>query len=208
MQSPKYLPRPTKEQMRALPSFAQLPQSHIVLVQSGPELELAIAAINASTHVGFDTESKPTFVAGQKGGGPHLVQVATADNAFLFTPDYAPGLAPLGEIIQSGTIVKVGFGLKSDRGPIHRALGVTLCNFIELSSAVKRLGYEQTVGAQAAVAIVLHQYMRKSKKLSTSNWAARPLSQAQLNYAANDAYASLQVYLQLARTAPQLLLPT
>jgi ribonuclease D len=34
----------------------------------------------------------------------------------------------------------------------------------------------------------------KSKSITTSNWAARELTERQLLYAANDAYAALRVF--------------
>jgi ribonuclease D len=34
----------------------------------------------------------------------------------------------------------------------------------------------------------------KSKSVTTSNWAARVLSERQLLYAANDAYAAIRIY--------------
>ncbi|MEG2818348.1 MAG: 3'-5' exonuclease domain-containing protein 2, partial [Comamonas sp.] len=53
------------------------------------------------------------------------------------------------------------------------------------------------IGVRAAVALVLGQYFRKSKKTTTSNWAARELSDAQRRYAANDAHAPALLYAAL-----------
>lgn len=191
--------------MRELPPFNGLSLQHIHLVNTADEANFAYDELINATHVGFDTESKPTFMADQPATGPHIVQLATPKHAFLFTADPSPGNELLAEITQSETIIKVGFGLKSDRGPLQNKLGVTLRATIELSAAVKRLGYRQQVGLQAAVAVVLGQYLPKSRKITLSNWAANPLSSAQQLYAANDAYASLRVYLALTRMAPQLL---
>jgi len=44
------------------------------------------------------------------------------------------------------------------------------------------------------VAVVLGQRLAKSKKITTSNWASPDLSAQQLQYAANDARASLTIY--------------
>ena len=40
---------------------------------------------------------------------------------------------------------------------------------------------------------LLKLHFRKSKSTTTSNWAAPKLSQSQLRYAANDAYAALKI---------------
>lgn len=205
MQMPEYLERPTKEAMRALPPFRGLPLERISLVRTEREAALAHEQIHAAGHVGFDTESKPTFFTHQLQTGPHLVQIATPSQAFLFATDSGAGAQVLREIIASEAIVKVGFGLKGDGGPILSKLGVVLHQLVELSAATRRLGFKQQVGLQTAVAVVLGQYLQKSKKVTTSNWASKNLSAAQLLYAANDAYASLCVYLQLLKVAPRVL---
>jgi ribonuclease D len=205
MNARQFLERPTKEAIRELPKFEGLPLQKICLLRTADDLFFAHDEISTVSQVGFDTESKPNFVANQPKTGPHLVQISTQQYAFLFTLDYLPGTELLSEIIRSDKIVKVGFGLKSDRGPICNKLGAKLDPTIELSAAVRRLGYKQQVGVQAAVAIVLGQYLQKSKKLTTSNWAAKTLSDRQLLYAADDAYASLCVYQELVRVAPHVL---
>jgi ribonuclease D len=208
MQIRHFLERPTKEAIRELPKFEGLPLNKICLLRTTDDLSFARDEIFKENQVGFDTESKPNFVANKPRTGPHLVQISTQKYAFLFTLDFSSGNELLSEIIRSDKIVKVGFGLKSDRGPIFKRLGTKLHSTVELSAAVRRLGYKQTVGMQAAVAIVLGQFLQKPKKLTTSNWAAKTLSSHQLLYAANDAYASLCVYLELIRIAPQVLAST
>lgn len=203
----QFLHRPSKDAIRELPPFPGLPLERIHLIRDEADAQRAREQILAADAVGFDTESKPTFFAGQEHTGPHLVQIATRERAFLFTVDTGAGGAVLREVIATETVLKVGFGLRSDRGPIQRKLEVALEPVIELCKATQALGYKHQVGLQAAVAIVLGQYLQKSKKVTTSNWAARELSPAQQRYAANDAYASLLVYLELARSAPQVLLP-
>lgn len=192
-----YLKRPEKEAMRALPPFPALSLSYVVLLQDDAQVSHAEAEIMKASCVGFDTESKPVFLANQPKTGPHLLQIATQRQAFLCRPDFAAGIALFRRVIESEAIAKVGFGLKSDRGALQRAFGARLRNGVELATAVQRLGFRDKVGLQMAVAVVLNQYLQKSKKVTTSNWAARTLSDAQLLYAANDAFASLQVHLAL-----------
>ncbi|MCB1750153.1 MAG: 3'-5' exonuclease domain-containing protein 2 [Gammaproteobacteria bacterium] len=205
MKNHQYIERPTREAMRELPKFEGLPLERICLVRSKDDLIFAHEQISKFSHVGFDTESKPVFVANQPKTGPHLLQVSTQYNAFLFLPNHTTSNELLSEIIQSENIVKVGFGLKSDRGLIYKKLGFKLRSTLDLSVIVRRLGYRQKVGLQAAVAIVLEQYLQKSKSLTTSNWARNPLTARQKLYAANDAYASFQVYMKLTEVAKHLL---
>jgi ribonuclease D len=205
MQARHYLERPTKDAIRELPKFNGLPLDRILSIRTKADIDFAHSEVCKALHVGFDTESKPSFVTNQPRTGPHILQVSTQHHAFLFRADHGLSNELISAIIESEKIIKVGFGLKSDRGPIHRTLGVKLRSIVELSAVVRRLGYRQQVGLQTAVAVVLGQYLQKSKKLTTSNWAANPLSASQSLYAANDAYASLCVHLELSRTSQHLL---
>lgn len=200
-----YLERPTSEAIAAMPVFPGLPESAVCLVETPEHVAAAARAFAGVAVVGFDTESKPNFLPNQPKTGPHLIQLATAEQAFLFRADGGAGLEALREVLESPSVLKVGFGLSNDRGPLSAKLRIRLRHTLDLCPLVKRLGYRQKVGLQAAVAIVLGQRLLKSKKVQTSNWSAKVLSPAQRVYAANDAYASLQVYERLLRGHPALL---
>jgi ribonuclease D len=70
---------------------------------------------------------------------------------------------------------------------------------LDLSTVFRQDGYKNTTGVRAAVAIVLNQKFHKSKKVTTSNWAAPQLTESQLIYAANDAFGALKVLTALNR---------
>lgn len=194
MTSPALLDRPTKEQIALLPPFAGLSLNQIVVLRSPGELEDAYRAIEREKVVGFDTETRPTFTKGSEATGPHVVQFALHDRGFIVQLAKEPPLAFLKSVIASQEIVKVGFGLNSDRGPLLRRLGVEIGAAVELSKALRGLRYKQALGAKVAVAIVLGQRLQKSKSVTTSNWASATLTPKQLLYAANDAYAALCVF--------------
>lgn len=198
MRNPPPLPRPTPEQIAALPAYETLPASRIHLLKTPEQLEFAAAALREAGHVGFDTESKPTFVAGAPQTGPEVIQFATLTDAFI-VQTATPGVETfLQAMIESDEVIKVGFGLASDRPQIYRKLGLRLGESIDVSQMVKRLGFKDAVGLKMAVAIVLGQRFSKSKKATTSNWANKTLTPQQLHYAANDAHAALRVYKALS----------
>jgi len=188
------LERPTKEQIALLPPFIGLDLNQIVVLRSHTQLEDAYRAIEKEKFVGFDTESKPTFVKGAEATGPHVVQFALRERAFVVQLSEEPPLAFLRSVIESQSIVKVGFGLMSDREPLFRRLGIKLGAAVELTATLRALRYKHALGAKAAVAIVLGQRLQKSKSVTTSNWASSILKPNQLLYAANDAYAALCVF--------------
>ena len=57
--------------------------------------------------------------------------------------------------------MKVGFGLKSDRGSLLRSLGIKVGALVELTETLRALRYKHALGAKAAVAIVLGQRLQK-----------------------------------------------
>lgn len=197
------LDHPSKEYMTALPPFVGLAAHQIHWVGSPGAATTALQELLSAPVVGFDTESKPTFVVGAPRTGPHLVQLATRDDGFC-VPCEAPWAKDfLAAILQVPEPLKVGFGVASDRAPLFGKFGIKLKGALDLAPVVRKLGYRQKVGLQAAVAIVLGQRLSKSKSVQTSNWAARPLSTRQVAYAADDAYASLKVFDGLKALRPE-----
>ena len=70
---------------------------------------------------------------------------------------------------------------------------------LDLNSVFSKNGYRGSTGVRAGVAIVLGRKVHKSKRVTTSNWAAAQLDDRQRLYAANDAYAALCVFIGLNR---------
>lgn len=186
--------RLTKEQIALLPPFNSLSLSRIHLLKTTVDFDSALREITREKFVGFDTETKPTFTKGGIHDGPHVVQVATIDHAFIVQIDNRPPIDFLKGVIESESIIKVGFGLKSDRVLLRRKLGIRLGASVDLAIVMRKLGYRQAVGVKAAVAIILERQLRKSKSMTTSNWARQNLSPNQLVYAADDALAALKVF--------------
>lgn len=148
----------------------------------------------AAEVIGFDTESKPTFLKGEVSTGPHLVQLATDDQAYLFPISGARDYSAVKTILESPRILKVGFGLGNDRSALKSRLNIELSNVLDLGEIMRGPGHRGTVGAKVAVAHYFGQKFQKSKKVGTSNWASSRLNERQLLYAANDAYVALQIY--------------
>ena len=184
---------PTKAEIALLEPFVGLTLAQIHVPITTQEFASATAEIKAAGIVGFDTESKPTFVTGDVSEGPHVVQFALHDKAYLFQLHHADGHPFLIELLQSDQVIKVGFGLKSDRGHIYAKLGVKFGGVVDLNTVFSMDGYHKEMGVRAAVGLVFRQRFAKSKKVTTSNWSQHELTPQQLRYAANDAYAALKV---------------
>ncbi|MDP5240259.1 3'-5' exonuclease [Uliginosibacterium sp. 31-16] len=184
---------PSKEETALLPPFPALTLAQIVVPATEEEFASACAEILAAGSAGFDTESRPTFRVGDVSDGPHVLQFALADKAFIFQTHHAACRAAVTPLLESAALIKAGFGLKSDNSQMRQKFGVTLAGVLDLDIIFRKGGYSGDMGVRAAVGLVLGQRFHKSKKITTTNWALRELSAAQLLYAANDAYAALMV---------------
>ena len=187
------MPTPSKSESGLLQPFATLPLDRIYVPATGAEFAAAAQAIFAAGVVGFDTESKPVFDRGVISDGPHVVQFALDDCAYIFQLHRADCRSILVEVLESDSVLKVGFGLRSDHNEIRAKFGVAVRAVLDLNDVFNRDGHRGTIGARAAVAMVMNQKFHKSKAVSTSNWAVAELSSRQLLYAANDAYVAIKV---------------
>jgi len=184
---------PTKPEIALLEPFVGLTLERIHVPTTKEEFASATDEIKAAGIVGFDTESKPTFVTGDVSEGPHVVQFALHDKAYLFQLHRAEGRTYLIELLQSEQLIKAGFDLKSDSRHIYAKLGVHLGGVVDLNTVFSMDGYHKHMGARAAVGLVFKQRFAKARHVTTSNWSQRQLTPQQMLYAANDAYAALKV---------------
>lgn len=189
----------SKDDIRILPPYPGLAPTAVSVVASETEMEAAYHQLSVCRVLGFDTESRPTFHKGEASSGPHLVQLATRERAYLFPVERLADLARLKEILESAAIRKVGFELGSDVQRLKAKLGIECEALVDIGRLFRQPGDRHTVGAVQAVARLFGQYFRKSKRQSTSNWASPVLSEAQRVYAGNDAYVALQVFHELER---------
>lgn len=191
MQAPA-LPAP--EEIALLEPFERIGLDRIAVVATAEEAEMAAAALVLAPAWGFDTESRPTFEAGQASEGPHVIQLATLQAAFLFQLHDPRCREIAGQLLARPGIVKAGFGLGDDKRRITHKLGVEPKDVLDLDTVFRQRGYRRQMGIKAAVAVLFGKRYLKSKRAATSNWAQRRLTEAQLLYAANDAWAALRVY--------------
>jgi len=195
---------PTKAETALLEPFVGLSIEQIFVPRKKVELKAATEEILAARIVGFDTESKPIFNSGTVSNGPHVVQFALESKAYLFQVPNSNCREFLMELLASEDLLKVGFGLASDRRQIRRKFETTLRGALDLNQTFRKAGYKGSVGVRAAVGVVLNQRFHKSKSITTSNWALVELTKRQRLYAANDAFAALMVQRALNLT-PELL---
>lgn len=174
----------------------------IVVVSSRARAEQAFDLLDASSVLGFDTESKPTFAKDEVSRGPHVVQFSLLQQAYVFQLHDSGCRDVVCALLQSVRTTKAGFGLAGDHQQILRTLRVTPQNVLDLNAVFSNRGYPREIGVKAAVALVLQRRFIKSRKATTSNWSNQQLTESQIVYAANDAWAAMQVYHALGLAPP------
>ncbi|MEL0612685.1 3'-5' exonuclease [Marinomonas arenicola] len=184
--------RPTKEQIKALPFYIGLGLSDIKIIENAQDADQALSALANETCLGFDTETKPIFRKGEESPGPALIQLATESCAYLFPTRFPFAVNAARVLLSNDGIQKVGFGIKDDNKALRNKLDIEVANTQDLSVILKnKVGEKNTIGARAAVAMVLKLCLRKGAQIS--NWGAYPLKTSQILYAANDAHSAICV---------------
>jgi len=169
-------------------------EGKVHLVEDARALERAAAEIRIESVVGFDTETRPAFRAGEC-HPPALAQVATARAGYLFPLlrlDCSPVLAPL---LSDPRVAVAGVALADDLRALRRLFAFEASAVVDLGRVAARHGLKQT-GVRNLAGIFLGVRIPKGPK--TSNWGARRLSPKQIAYAATDAWICRELYLKFA----------
>lgn len=183
-----------------LPSLAWQGPVH-VLRERGAVQTVVARLFKHETLLGFDTETKPVFCKGQY-EPPALVQLAAAHAVYIFQIKPRGGggcsccLDLLLPLFQAAHITKVGVAVAQDVKELQQVINFKAAGFVELAERTRPLGYAQT-GLRALTALLLGGNLNKKQQMS--NWAKPVLSQAQIQYAATDAWVGRQLYLQILR---------
>lgn len=166
----------------------------IIIIYSEEEARKAVAYLNRCEIVGVDTETRPSFKKG-KINDVALLQISTRDTCFLFRLNRI-GIPDFLEEFLLNDVLKIGLSLRDDFNMLRRAnkKDPRVGNWIELQDYVGRFGIEEK-SLQKIYAILFGKKISKSQRLS--NWEADVLTEAQQQYAATDAWATLEIYLKL-----------
>lgn len=182
----------TKDEINELPLGKF--EGEIVLVDTAVQMADAIDAIKKENIIGIDTETKPTFTKG-KLNDTALIQIATRDKVFLFRINKTGMPLALTQILENPKIQKIGIAIIQDMKELSDQFhSFQHSNVTDLNILCKNLQFGN-IGARNLTAMVLGY--RISKRQQTSNWEANELSEAQLRYAATDAYVCREIYLKL-----------
>lgn len=180
--------RITKEAINSLPMIAW--EGPVTLLNTKEAMEEAIEKLIKESHVGFDTETRPSFRRGEY-HLPALVQIATADCVYLFRICMIKTLKPLLPLLETPETIKTGVAINDDVKELQKMDDFKPAGFVEITDLTKKLGYENR-GLRALAGLLMGG--RISKAAQVSNWARSKLDEKQLRYAATDAWISREIY--------------
>lgn len=164
----------------------------IVVLTSFEEMKLAAEQLLNCTHLGFDTETRPTFKKGDY-YPPALVQLADENTVYLFRICKIDTLEPLLPLLTSESILKTGVAIKDDVKELRVVQDFQPAGFMDITEVTTKLGYENR-GLRALAGLLLGG--RISKAAQVSNWARPELDARQIRYAATDAWISREIYIR------------
>jgi len=180
----------SKAEINELPLIAW--EGRIEILDTIESMQLSVEKLRNESHLGFDTETRPTFKKGQY-YPPALIQLATEECVYLFRISEVGTLSPLLPILESGDILKTGVAIKDDVKELRAMEAFEPAGFIEIADITRKLNIENR-GLRALAGIFLHG--RISKAAQVSNWARPELDKKQIRYAATDAWISRQIYIK------------
>ena len=154
----------------------------IDLVVTDSSLSEVVNRISKEMRVAVDIESNGFFRYRER---VCLIQLATAQAAYLVDPLAVDDVRPLGELFSNRSVEKVFHDTDYDLRSLDRDWGFRVNNLFDTKVAAALAGSIQ-LGLQSVVKEYAGVELDKSRKLQRSDWSLRPLSSEAVTYAAND----------------------
>ncbi len=183
--------RISREELEQLPLRAY--SGKVSIITDAAQLNKTFKELRHHEHIGFDTETKPTF----KRGEWHpvaLMQIATTEKVYLIRTTHTGLNEEVLHFMEDAGIMKAGIALRDDLHELRKLKLFQPKGFLELGNMAKTIGIEQQ-GLKNLAGILLG--FRISKNMQVSNWEAKELTEKQVIYAATDAWVCLELFKKL-----------
>ncbi|MBQ7222413.1 MAG: 3'-5' exonuclease domain-containing protein 2 [Bacteroidales bacterium] len=165
-----------------------------VITDTGAAYKKAIKHLSSCRMIGFDTETKPVFQHHVPHNPTALLQLSSETNAYIFRLTKIGMPKELVKLMTSKTITKIGAAVWDDIRGLNHYSHFEAQRFMDLQSFAENYGIKDK-SVKKLTAIILGRKVSKAQQLS--NWESPELTQAQLLYAATDAWVCLVMYKKL-----------
>ncbi|RPH49063.1 MAG: ribonuclease D [Desulfobacteraceae bacterium] len=150
------------------------------LIETIPDLKMALKGIESEKRVGFDLEADSMYHFSEK---VCLLQVASKNTAFAIDTVKLKNLSLLKPLFIRKDVKKIFHGADYDIRSLFRDFGIEIRNLFDTELASRFLGIKET-GLEAVLRNRFN--VKLEKKYQKKDWSERPLSPDMLNYALND----------------------
>ena len=182
-----------KEQIANMPRVLFSGRIEVIVSESGAER--AVKFLMKQPLLGFDTETKPSFKKGLQ-YKVSLLQVCGGEVCFLFRLNRIDLPDCLVKLLGDRRIKKIGLSWHDDLHGLQARKQFRPGTFIDLQDIAEEMGIEDK-SLQKLYANILGGKISKGQQLS--NWEADSLTEAQMQYAATDAWACIKLYQEMMR---------
>lgn len=166
----------------------------VVSSDKSDEFEQAMAYLGEQQALGFDTETKPCFVPKVPRNKMAILQLSGPDKAYIFRLQQVGVPPKLAALLGNPGILKIGAAIHDDIRGLQEYRRFIPKGFVDLQRLAPEYGIEEK-SVRKMSAIILKKRVSKSQQLS--NWESSHLSDAQLRYAAIDAWICREMYYKL-----------
>ena len=183
--------RLTKEEINEMPLAKYEGDIHVLSSQDN--IQKSINYLLTQKVIGFDTETRPIFSKGPV-NAPSIMQLAGDNAVYVYQLDSDRKFETLSQILSNKKITKCGVSVDRDLIELMYLSPFDPCSFVDIGDTARdRLIPHHGLRGLAA----LFFNYRISKGSRTSDWSRRKLSNAQISYAATDAWVSLELFKKL-----------
>jgi ribonuclease D len=153
----------------------------VTFVDNKAELERTVERLRSHGSFGLDMEfqRERTFRPRLQ-----LVQVSTPDESLLIDPLAFEDLEPLWDVVADPSIEKIVHAGAQDMEIVWARSGLLPRNIFDTQIAAALLGLGDQIGYANLISRMLHRRLKKGE--TVTDWAMRPLSAAQIEYALDD----------------------
>ncbi|MBE6464208.1 MAG: ribonuclease D [Eggerthellaceae bacterium] len=174
---------------RIHPIDAAITRYENVLITTQEEFEAFLKCVERSSILAIDTEflRERTYYSKLC-----LLQMATPDEVALIDPFAVSDLSVMASVLQNPAVTKVFHAGSQDLEILYREVGVLPAPIFDTQVAATLLGYSLQVGYAVLVSSICGVTLKKAD--SYTDWSRRPLTDSQLQYAADDVLYLPTVY--------------
>lgn len=153
-----------------------------VWVNTNQSFRNMLSDVSAQRRIAVDTESNSLHAYRER---VCLIQFSTPKHDYVVDPFAFSDLRPLAPIFSDKKTEKIFHASEYDLICLKRDYGFEFCNLFDTMQAARVLGYP-AVGLDTLLAEKFE--MKIDKRHQKADWGARPLTQAQIDYARQDTH--------------------